>query len=126
MSVRNFEPVDGKPIELVVDQAGTKVTLNKGDRVVTNPVCRPLRILQEKNQLTGGLTRPHPEILLHSPTRTISLLALFNPYTMICANCSFLEERVLFSIGRPTHILTLDSDRVTALVEPLLVFASSK
>lgn len=49
MSVRNFEPVDGKPIVLVVDQAGTKVTLNKGDRVVTNPVCRPLRILQEKN-----------------------------------------------------------------------------
>lgn len=94
MSVRNFEPVDGKPIVLVVDQAGTKVTLNKGDRVITNPVCRPLRNLRDEKAVNrGGLTRPHPEILLHSPTRTISLLVPFRPYTVICANRIFFLKR---------------------------------
>lgn len=38
-SVRNFNPADGKPISLVVDQAGTKVTVNPGDRVITSTVC---------------------------------------------------------------------------------------
>ncbi|KAL0633266.1 hypothetical protein Q9L58_007819 [Maublancomyces gigas] len=32
--VRTFAPTDGKPITLVVDQAGTKVTVNKGDQFI--------------------------------------------------------------------------------------------
>lgn len=38
-TIRNFTPADGKPISLVVDQAGTKVTVNPGDRVITSSVC---------------------------------------------------------------------------------------
>lgn len=42
-SVRTVSPADGKPITLVVDQAGTKVTFNKGDRVISSTVrgCTP-------------------------------------------------------------------------------------
>lgn len=41
-SVRTVSPADGKPITLVVDQAGTTVTLNKGDRVISSTVCSSL------------------------------------------------------------------------------------
>lgn len=37
-SVRNVNPADGKPITLVVDLAGTTVTVNKGDRVICSTV----------------------------------------------------------------------------------------
>lgn len=37
-SARDVNPADGKPITLVVDPAGTTVTLNKGDRVITSTV----------------------------------------------------------------------------------------
>jgi predicted metal-dependent phosphoesterase TrpH len=43
-SARNVEPADGESIELVVDQAGRKVVLNKGDRVITSFVCPPTPI----------------------------------------------------------------------------------
>lgn len=78
MSVRNFEPVDGKPIVLVVDQAGTKVTLNKGDRVITNPVCRPLRNLQDEKQLTevDSLGRIPRSYCIPQPVRFLSLWGL--------------------------------------------------
>lgn len=42
-SARNVELTDDQPIELVIDQAGNKVTLNKGDRVITSFVYSPIR-----------------------------------------------------------------------------------
>lgn len=50
--VRHAKPVDGKPIELVVDNEGTKVTLNPGDRVIVNGVCGPSSNSRERKQLT--------------------------------------------------------------------------
>lgn len=35
-SARHAKPVDGKPIELVVHNQGTKAALNPGDRVIFN------------------------------------------------------------------------------------------
>lgn len=48
-SVRTVAPADGKPITLVVDQAGTKVTLNPGDRVISSTVCSPSLTLHQNH-----------------------------------------------------------------------------
>lgn len=69
--IRNVEPADGNPIELVIDRQGHRKVLKKGDRVSTSFVYP--RILERVSQVNRGKSSSSTqvEILQYSRNRKI-------------------------------------------------------